>query len=239
MFGRRRERRSTTRRPRRCPNLCLRGRYFSSFPCRRAGRLRVVARHVFFYCGVDVQEGFSTASNGAAALKKPPCPKLCFCAAVFCVFRAAVISVPIRRRRRPPSTPPPSCIATTEQFAVLRKSRSFVAPACRTFMKLCQHFSIQKEAPEQELSGASFFRTCISLCASEAVFVAPARRSRRHPPFVLLGSSFFAPLAPLVLETSIFCDLFAPLRHRAGSTAPQVGERKCKKARPRASMTVH
>ena len=118
VFGRRRERRSITRRPRRCPNLCLRGRYFSSFPCRRAGRLRVVAQHVFFYCGVDVREGFSTASNGAAALKKPPCPKLC--------FRAAV-----------------------------------------------------------------------------------------------------------------FCDLFAPLRHRAGSTAPQVGERKCKKARPRASMTVH
>ena len=83
----------------------------------------------FFYCGVDVQEGFSTASNGAAALKKPPCPKLCFRAAVFCVFRAAVISVPIHRRRRPPSTPPLYCITTTGSLRFSAKAEILGARA--------------------------------------------------------------------------------------------------------------
>ena len=136
VFGRRRERRSITRRPRRCPNLCLRGRYFSSFPCRRAGRLRVVAQHVFFYCGVDVQEGFSTASNGAAALKKPPCPKLCFCAAVFCVFRAAAISDPIlrrgvgrHRRRRHHASPQRSSLRCSAKAEVLWRPRAVLVGA--------------------------------------------------------------------------------------------------------------
>lgn len=95
-------------------------------------------------------------------------------------------------------------------FVPLRRwslRRAFFATFSRcTFMKLCQHPSIQREAPEQELSGASFFRTCISLCASEAVFGAPARRLGR-PCAVLVGTPIcaprvivFCPLAPLVFR---------------------------------------
>ena len=95
-------------------------------PPRRAAPCRGAAR--VFYCGVDVQEGFSAASNRAAALKKPPCPKLCFRAAVFCVFRAAAISVPIRRRRSPPSTPPLYCITTTGSLRCSAKAEVLWRP---------------------------------------------------------------------------------------------------------------